>query len=188
MGGKYLCGTLSPVGAEVTSGDRGDAATLIAEYRLSPEHSFYGGYTYSTDSTEYDSLFNPNRQNGWTLGQRWRLSNQVNLFNESQYLKSPSETGLAHTFGMDFYPSQGWTTGFTLQSGELTKTRRWVDRRAVSINGADLAGNDWNSSGVAQGHRCGTARAVGQHQSPDPQFNESWRVAASLNYSTPTTT
>ena len=186
LGGKYVFGNLSSVGAEVTSGDRGDAVTANAEYRLSPEHSLYGGYTYSTDSTGYDSLFNPNRQNGWTLGQRWRLSSQVNLFNESQYLKSPSESGLAHTFGMDFYPSQGWTTGFTLQSGELTNSEGGVvDRRAVSVNGGRTSPDtDWNS-------KLDWRRDTGAEQREQwvstnrftHKFNESWRVAARLNYS-----
>ena len=67
---------------------------------MTPDHTFYGGYTWSTDRSDYDALFNNRLNSGWTLGQRWRLSNQVNLFNESQYLKAPNESGLAHTFGM----------------------------------------------------------------------------------------
>jgi hypothetical protein len=186
LGGKYLFGDLSSVGTEVTTGDRGDAATINAEYRVSPEHTAYGSYTYSTDSTEYDSLFNPNRQNGWTLGQRWRLSNQVNLFNESQYLKNPNETGLAHTFGMDFYPAQGWTSGFTLQSGELTNSEGGeVDRRAVSINGGRTSPDtDWNSklewrkdTGAEQREQWVSTNRLTH------KFSESWRIAARLNYS-----
>src|SRR5690606_1743984 len=132
LGARYNFANLSNVGAEVTTGDRGDAATVDGEYRLTSQHSFYGSYTHSTDSTEYDSLFNPNRQNGWTFGQRWRLSNQVNLFNESQFLKTRNESGLAHTFGMDFYPAIGWNLGFTLSDGELTNSAGGqVDRQAV---------------------------------------------------------
>ncbi len=186
LGGKYLFGNLSSVGAEATTGDRGDAATVQAEYRLTQEHTAYGSYTYSTDTTEYDSLFNPNRQNGWTLGQRWRLSNQVNLFNESQYLKTPSESGLAHTFGMDFYPAQGWTTGFTLQSGELTNSEGGVvDRRAVSVNGGRTSPDtDWNSklewrqdTGAEQREQWVSTNRLTH------KINESWRIAARLNYS-----
>lgn len=135
VGAKYLFGNLSTVGAEVSTGDRGDAAQVNAEYRLSPEHSFYGAYTYSTDRTDYDPLFNRTRNGGWTLGQRWRLSNQVNLFNESQYLKAPNESGIAHTYGMDFYPSLGWNVGFTLQDAELDNGVGLIDRRAVSVSG-----------------------------------------------------
>ena len=185
LGGKYLFGNLSTVGAEVTTGDRGDAATVNAEYRLSPEHTVYGAYTFSTDSTEYDSLFSPNRQNGWTLGQRWRLSQQVNMFNESQYLKAPNESGLAHTFGMDFYPAQGWNMGFTLQSGELTNsTGGIVDRNAVSLSGGRTSPDtDWQSklewrkdSGVEQREQWVSTNRFTH------KINESWRIAARFNY------
>jgi hypothetical protein len=58
---------------------------MSGEYRLTPEHSFYGAYTVSTDTTQYDSLFNNGKRPGLTLGQRWRLSQRTNIFNESQY-------------------------------------------------------------------------------------------------------
>ncbi|MEN9493707.1 MAG: hypothetical protein RJA63_4156, partial [Pseudomonadota bacterium] len=148
VGGQYLFGDRSSVGGEVSTGDRGDAASLTAEYWLQPDWSLYGSYTWSTDTSQYDSLFNPNRQNGWTVGQRWRLSQQTNLFNESQYLKDPDGSqGLANTFGMDFYPGVGWNLGFTLQDGDLTNVDGGnVDRQAVSLNGGRTSGDtDWQS-------------------------------------------
>ncbi|WP_228062499.1 TonB-dependent receptor [Lysobacter sp. H23M47] len=186
LGGKYLFGDLSTVGAEITTGDRGDSAQVDAEYRIDTDHSLYGAYTYSTDRTEYDPLFNTNRQNGWTLGQRWRLSNQVNLFNESQFLKTPSASGLAHTFGMDLYPAQGWNTGFTLQQGDLTNAEGGnVDRRAVSINGGRTSpGTDWQSklewrrdTGAEQREQWVTTNRL-MHK-----LNESLSLAARANYS-----
>ena len=185
VGGKYLFGDLSSLGAELTSGNRGDAAQLNGEYRLSPEHSLYGGYTYSTDTTEHDALFNRNRQNGWTLGQRWRLSNQVNMFNESQFLKAPDESGLAHTLGMDFYPAQGWNAGFTLQSGELTnRLGGQIDRRAVGISGGRTsARTDWQSK--LEWRRDTGAEEREQWVSSNRlthTINDSWRIAARLNY------
>jgi hypothetical protein len=186
VGGKYLFGDLSTVGAEATHGDRGDAAQVNAEYRLNPEHSVYGNYTYSTDSTQYDSLFNPTRQNGWTLGQRWRLSQQINLFNESQFLKSRQESGLAHTFGMDFYPAQGWNLGFTLSDGDLTNSDGGnVDRRAISISGGRTSPDtDWQSK--LEWRRDEGAERRRQWVSTNRllhKINESWRVAARFNYS-----
>jgi len=186
VGGKYLFGDLSTVGAEVSHGDRGDAAQVNAEYRLNPEHSVYGSYTYSTDSTQYDSLFNPSRQNGWTLGQRWRLSNQVNLFNESQFLKTRQESGLAHTFGMDFYPSQGWNLGFTLSDGELINSEGGeVDRRAISLSGGRTSPDtDWQSK--LEWRRDSGFERRQQWVSTNRllhKINESWRIAARFNYS-----
>ncbi len=185
LGGRYNFANLSTVGAELTTGDRGDAARVDAEYRLSPQHSFYGAYTYSTDRSDYDPLFNPNAQNGWTLGQRWRLSNQVNLFNESQFLKSRRESGLAHTYGMDFYPAQGWNLGFTLSDGELTNSAGGqVDRRAISLSGGRTSAvTSWQSK-LEWREDSGAERVtqwVTTHRLTH-KLNESWRIAARFNY------
>ncbi|WP_368563039.1 hypothetical protein [Pseudoxanthomonas sp. UTMC 1351] len=185
VGGKYLFEGLSSVGAELTHGDRGDAAQVNTEYQLTPEHTVYGGYTYSTDGTDYDPLFNPRQQSGWTLGQRWRLSNQLNVFNESQQLKSNGESGLAHTFGMDFFPSVGWNLGFTLSDGELVNSAGGlVDRRAVSINGGRTSPDtDWQSK--LEWRRDQGAEQRTQWVSTNRllhKVNESWRIAARLNY------
>ena len=187
VGGKYLFGELSSIGAELSSGDRGDAARVDAEYRLSPEHSFYGAYTYSTDRSEYDRLFNDRLNPGWTLGQRWRLSSQVNVFNESQYLKAPNESGLAHTFGLDFYPSEGWNLGLTLQDAELERheTGGIVERQAVSLSGGRTSeATQWQSklewredSGAEQREQWVTTNRL-LHK-----VNESVRLAGRLNYS-----
>lgn len=185
LGAKYLFGSLSSVGAEVTTGDRGDAAQLSAEYRVQPDHTIYGSYTYSTDRTDYDPLFNNRLNSGWTLGQRWRLSNQVNMFNESQFLKAPDESGLAHTFGMDFYPAQGWNLGFTLQSAKLDKQVGQVDRRAVSVSGGHTSPDtQWQSklewrkdTGVERREQWLTTNHLTH------KVNESFRLAGRFNYS-----
>ncbi len=185
VGAKYLFGTLSSIGAEVTTGDRGDAALVSAEYRLTPDHTLYGSYAVSTDDSPYDSLFNTRQQDGWTLGQRWRLSNQVNLFNESQFLKTPQESGLAHTFGMDFYPAIGWNAGFTLQNANLDSSLGGVDRRAVSLHGGRTSNaTQWQSklewredSGAESREQWVTTNNLTH------KFNESFRIAARLNYS-----
>jgi hypothetical protein len=185
LGGKYLFGDLSTVGAEISTGDRGDAAQLNAEYRLSPEHSLYGAYTYSTDTSGYDPLFNDRLNAGWTLGQRWRLSNQVNLFNESQFLKTPGESGLAHTFGMDFYPGQGWNLGFTLQTAQLDNSVGLVDRDAVSVSGGRTSVDTQWQSKLEFRRDTGAERReqwVTTHRLLH-KFDESLRVAARVNYS-----
>ncbi|MBO9718087.1 MAG: hypothetical protein J7507_15115 [Pseudoxanthomonas sp.] len=185
LGGKYLFGDQSSVSAEGSVGDRGNAALVSGEYRLTPEHSLYTGYNYSTDTTAYESLFEPNRQNGWTVGQRWRISERVNMFNESQFLKESEQAGLAHTFGLDFYPVQGWNLGFTLQSGELDKVLGGtVDRRAVSVRGGYTAPRaDWQSK--VEWRRDQGAENRTQWVTTNRltwKLNESWRIAARINY------
>ena len=70
------------------------------------------------------------------------------MFNESQFLKTPQNSGLAHTFGMDFYPAVGWNLGFTLQNASLDDTVAGgnVDRRAISLNGGRTSNDtQWQS-------------------------------------------
>ncbi|KRA17287.1 hypothetical protein [Lysobacter sp. Root604] len=187
LGAKYLFGDLSSIGAELTTGDRGDAAKIDAEYRINPEHTVYGSYTYSTDRSDYDPLFGDRVNGGWTLGQRWRLSNQVNMFNESQFLKQPDESGLAHTFGMDFYPGEGWNLGFTLQNATLYRELNLgqVDRRAISLNGGrSSVDTQWQSK--LEWRRDTGAERREQWVTTNRylhKFNESFRVAGRFNYS-----
>lgn len=195
LGTRYNFASQSNLGAELTTGDRGDAATVDGEYQFNPKYSIYGGYTYTTQtpdssdtlgSTGYNSLFNPDSQGGWTFGQRWRLSNRVNLFNESQYIRERETTGLAHTYGLDFYPAVGWDLGATLSDGELTDSSdRLVHRQAVSLSGGHTSPDtDWHSKlewrhdgGAEQRAQWVTANSVTH------KVNESWRIAARFNYS-----
>lgn len=184
VGAKYLFGNLSAIGAEVSSGDRGDAVTLNGEWRLTAEHSLYAGYTYSTDRTAADPLFGTSSPTGLTVGQRWRVSDQVNLFNESQFLKERESNGIAHTFGMDFYPAKNWNLGFTLQKGELESALGITDRKAVSVSGGYTSvDTTWNSkleyrrdTGLSDREQWVSTNRVLY------KVNEDWRLAARVNY------
>lgn len=184
LGGRYLFGNQSTVGAEVSTGDRGDSASVNAEYRLSDMHSLYGAYTYSTDTTAGDPLFGTGTPGGLTLGQRWRVNDRVSLYNESQFLTEGEESGIAHTYGMDFFPGLGWTLGFMLQKGELESTLGLVDRRAVSVSAGRT--NDWllwnskleyrEDTGAEERTQWVSTNRVGW------KVNEDWRIAARFNY------
>ncbi len=185
-GARYLFGNQSSVSGEATHGSRGDALTVSGEYRLTPEHSFYGGYTVSTDTTQYDSLFNNGKRPGWTMGQRWRLSQRTNIFNESQYLKDPTTgSGLAHTFGMDFYPGQNWRLGYTLQHGDLSATTGNVSRDAISLNaGRTNVRTNWSSKVEWRrdsGSENRTQWVLTNYLTH--KVDNSWRIAGKLNYS-----
>lgn len=185
-GARYLFGNQSSVSGEATHGSRGNALTMSGEYRLTPEHSFYGAYTVSTDTTQYDSLFNNGKRPGLTLGQRWRLSQRTNIFNESQYLKDPrSGSGLAHTFGMDFYPGQNWRLGYTLQHGDLTASTGNVSRDAISLYGGrtNVRTNwsskvEWRRDSGSENRTQWVLTNYLTHK-----VDNSWRIAGKLNYS-----
>ena len=188
VGGNLAFGQSSTVGAEYTHGDRGHAGQVNAEYRITPGHAFYGVFTSGNYTKDYDPVFANALQEGWTLGQRWQISNQVNIFNESQYLKPDTNTqsGLAHTFGLDFYPAPGWVTGFTLQQGKLMNLRGGeVKRRAVSANaGRNTSDTNWQS-------RVEWRRDSGDENRDQwvftnrlaHRFDDSFRVSARMNYS-----
>lgn len=187
VGTRYNFGDLSTVGAEATTGDRGDALQLNAEYRVSPTHSIYGSWTYSTDrAEEYDSLFNRSARDGWTVGQRVRLSNQLHMFNEAQFLKERDRSGMARTFGLDFYPAAGWTTGILISDGKLTNSSGGkIDRRAISLSGGRTAGDtEWHSK--LEWRRDTGAERVTQWVTTNRlsyRIDESWRIAARFNFS-----
>ncbi len=184
VGTRYLFGQRSSVGAEYSSGHRGDAASLTADYFVNSDYSIYGRYTYSTDTT--DNVFGPSITDGITLGQRWRVSNQVTIYNESQQLKAPQETGIAHTFGIDFIPSTGWNIGFNLQDGELENINGAViDRQAGSVSGSYRSPDlDWTSrleyredSGAENREQWLTTNRISY------RLDQDWRLAARINYS-----
>lgn len=184
VGAKYRFGEQSNVGAEASTGDRGDSLSLNAEYFLNPLHSLYMGYTVATDVTSNDPLFRTQSPSGLTLGQRWRVSSQINLYNESQFLKERGQSGIAHTFGMDFYPRDGWNYGFTVQKGELDATTGVVDRRAISLSaGHSSADTEWSSkleyrddSGSVDRRQWVSSNRL-LHK-----FNDDWRLAVRMNY------
>lgn len=184
LGGRYLFGDRSSVGAEVSGGSRGQGGKVDAEYRLGPDHTLYGAYSYSTDRTERDPLFNSALQSGWTLGQRWRLGSQVNVFNESQYIDDPRGSGIAHTFGLDFYPAVGWNVGFTVMDGELEATAGGVSRRAYSVSGGRTDPRvQWASKLEYRRDRGAEQRRqwVTTHRLVH-RINDDWRIAARVNY------
>ncbi|SDQ63524.1 hypothetical protein [Pseudoxanthomonas sp. CF125] len=185
-GARYLFGDRSSVGAEISSGSRGHGGKLDLETRVGPDHTAYGAYSYSTDTTSREPLFDRGLQTGWTLGQRWRLNNQTNVYNESQYLKDTSSesAGLAHTFGLDFMPSPGWNLGLTVMDGDLDSSSGHVDRRAYSVSGGRTdPRTQWSSkleyrkdSGAEQREQWVTTNRLLF------KINDDWRIAARANY------
>ncbi|MEL1265891.1 hypothetical protein [Pseudoxanthomonas putridarboris] len=184
LGARYLFGDRSTLAAEHTWGDRGDGTSVDLNYQVSNDYSVYGRYTWSTDTSE--RLFD-NRGNdpaGLTVGQRWRVSNQVSLYSESQQLKEGSETGIAHTYGMDFALGRGWSTGFTLQNGELDAAAGEVKRNAASISGSFRSADvDWSSRLEYRkdtgAERRETWASVNRLMY---RINQDWRIAARINY------
>lgn len=184
LAARYAFGNLSALNAEVSTGDRGDAATLGAEYRLGDDRTLYAGYTWASADAE-DPLFGRRDPSGLTFGQRWRLSSRWNLINESQFLKERAGSGLSHSVGMDFFPGNGWNYGVLLQSARLESGIGTTDRDAISVSGGQSSRDttwrsklEWRRDTGAENRRQWVTTNQWMHR-----VNEAWRIAARVNHS-----
>lgn len=186
LGGNYQFQNLSSLGAEFSGGDRGRAASVQTDYRINADHSFYGRLTSSSDryiDPLFAGTYGP-EPSGWTVGQRWRMSNRSNVFQESQHLANGNQSGLMNTVGWDFYPVLGWTYGATLQTGEIERPDGVIDRNAVSVSASySSPETDWSSKieyrrdeGLEQRTQWVTTNVL-HHK-----LSESLRLAAHMNY------
>ncbi len=126
------------LGAEVSSGDRGDALLLktdfatsenftmqleagvgsgaqnqvAANYALDNGYELYGSYSIDPDHTE-------GQKSTTTLGQRKRFGNSVTLFMENQFTHAEQESGVGHIFGLDFGVGKHWHWSSSLQHSNV---------------------------------------------------------------------
>ena len=158
VGGLYTFGNDSSLGADLGFGQRGNAVAIQGHYQRTPQHSVYANVTESPDRTAPFAAAQRQNENGWTIGQRWRISNQTAVFNENQFLKQSGESGLANTFGIDFYPAYGWSMATTLSTGTLDSHTGSVHRRAISASvGRSDTQTDWQTK-IEWRHDRGTQR------------------------------
>ena len=130
------------INAEVSSGDRGDAAVAGVNYKLNDRHSFYTNYTLASDAT-FD------QRNIFTLGQRSQITKRLKVFNEHQYTDESAQSGLAHTFGVDYDLNKHLTLSSSVQKAQLEKdTGGITDRDAFSVGLAYKNGKGSGSSRI----------------------------------------
>lgn len=133
IGGKHRINDKANIQAEYSSGHRGNAATLGMEYRLNNNHQLYGTYTHSTDSTEGGL-----DDNQFTLGNRSRISDQLSVNTEAQFINDRDQAGVTQVFGLDYVPRKDWRVGLSLQHGELNREsaagNSSIDRNAATLS------------------------------------------------------
>jgi outer membrane protein OmpA-like peptidoglycan-associated protein len=133
IGGKHRISDKANIQAEYSDGDRGNAATVGLEYRLNNDHQLYGTYTHSTDSTERGL-----DDNQFTLGNRSRISDQLSVHTEAQFVNDTEQAGITQVFGLDYVPRKDWRVGISLQHGELDREsdlgNTSIDRDAVTLS------------------------------------------------------
>ena len=80
--------------AEASTGDRGDAVQIGGEYDLTEKQSLYGTYTLSTDQRRGE-------REVFTFGQRARISNQLQVFHETQFSDQQESSGMVNVVYTD---------------------------------------------------------------------------------------
>lgn len=181
-GARYLWRDRTTLGGEYSHGSRGDAFGVNASHQFTQDYSVYGRYGWSPDYTS--SLFGPSQLNGFSVGQRWRATDRLNIFHETQQMKSGADTGLGHSLGLNFVPDEYWRLGLRLQGATLEAQTGQVDRRSATVTvGAQNEQTNWSSKfeyredfGAEERTQLVTTQRI-RHK-----INEAWRVAARLNY------
>ncbi|WP_299880816.1 hypothetical protein [uncultured Cocleimonas sp.] len=113
--------------AEFSTGDRGEAGTLGASYKMSKDYSLYTNYTLSTDRTDGE-------RNIFTVGQRRSVTNQLKVYTEHQFTHEDKQSGTGHTFGLDYDINKATTLNTSFQTARLDKRDTGlVDRDAFSV-------------------------------------------------------
>jgi len=115
------------VNAELSTGDRGDAATVGAKYQFSKDYNVYSNFTRSTDRTD-------NSRSTFTVGQKKAVSNQLKVYTEHQFTHEDKQSGVGHTFGLDYKVSKEVTANASVQVAKLDKKDSGLtDREAFSV-------------------------------------------------------
>lgn len=157
------------INAELSSGDRGEAATAGLDYKWNDKHSFYTNYTLSTDST-FD------KRNVFTIGQRRAVSNRLNVFTEHQFTHEADQSGLGHTFGMDYDFNKDVTLSGSVQTAELDRADGGVTERDALTAGVTFKRGKSSGSSRIEYRRDNVVSGT------DPKSTEQWVTTNAIHY------
>ena len=197
------------LGAEISTGDRGDAYTGLIDWSIndrvsinlesgfgngalstagltfdvSQDHQIYGSY-----GIDPDKVLGRNQQVS-TIGQRKKFGNRLTIFNEHQWLQDNEETAVTDVFGIDISLRDQWLLTLSLQGSETERNSlvgSMLERQAATI-GLSYSGADTRFGSTLE-YRVdkGDAQNLEQYLSTNSiehKFNESWRTLAKLNWS-----
>ncbi|MEG0390436.1 hypothetical protein [Cetobacterium sp.] len=107
------------INSKTAFGDLGNYFELSGDYQLFDNYNLYSGY--SSDG-EID-------RNKYTFGQRLRVGERTNLYQESQFIKENGKNASLEGYGIDYDLKKGITIGGSIQYGNIilpnnTKSRR----------------------------------------------------------------
>ena len=151
--------------AEISSGDRGDAAKIGANYRMNQGYSLYTNYTLSTDRTD-------NKRSTMTVGQKKSVTDQLKVYTEHQFTHEDTQSGLGHTFGLDYQVNKEVSAHTSMQVARLDKDAGGLtDRDAFSV-GLNYRQDKTNAS----------TKLEYRSDKSDTATTEQWVTTNKLNY------
>ena len=170
LGIKAALNSKLDVRAELSSGNRGDGAIIGADYRMSDSYSLYSNFSLSTDRTD-------NNKKAFTVGQRKTVSDQLKVYSEHQFTHETIQSGVGHTFGLDYQISKEVIANLSVQKAKLDKIDSGLtDRNAFSV-GLNYKENDIDAS-----TRLEYRQDKGLSSALSKEHTEQWVTTNKLNY------
>ena len=163
--------------AEASTGDRGDALQLGADYALSDAQSIYGTYTISTDRTDGE-------RNVLTVGQRSQITKALDIYSEHQFVHADRGNSIGNIYGLRYAASRYLTYTLSMQGVRLDE-RDHIDRRSVSGGVYYASEKVRASSKLEYREDKSDVQNTRQYLTANKfnyRMNPSWRLLAKLNY------
>lgn len=125
FGGEKALTEKLTVNGKTSFGTRGNYSEVGADYNVTDDYSVYFGY--SMDGEE--------DVNKITGGQRARLNDKINIYQENQFVKESGRNGVMQSYGADYEIYEDVTFGASFQLGkiELPDNEGESKRKAVSL-------------------------------------------------------
>lgn len=125
FGGEKALTEKLTVNGKTSFGSRGNYSEIGADYSVTDDYTIYLGY--SMDGEE--------DTNKITGGQRARVTEKINIYQENQFLKEKGRNGVTQSYGADYEVYEDVTFGASFQLGkiELPDNEGESKRKGVSV-------------------------------------------------------
>lgn len=133
-GGELRLNDRWKLGGEVSGGDGGLGSSVTTDWRKNDRTDLYLAYRLDADRT--DTAVVGSRNGTLTTGMRTRYTDHLSVFSEERLSHGAQSSGIVHSHGVDYAPSDKWTCGVKAESGTLEANGATpLERTAVSLSG-----------------------------------------------------
>jgi hypothetical protein len=119
IGGSYSVSDRVQIDLEISNGDLGKGGRIGTNYLLSENTSAYVNYALENERGNDELQTSRGSQGNLVAGMKSRLSDSTSVFIEERYQYDDMMTGLTHSTGMTFTPTQAWNFGINSDIGTL---------------------------------------------------------------------